>query len=333
MKKTILTLLFLTGTFLSPAQTAPYKFSKKLDLPGDGKWDYMKMDTEKQRLYVSHGDRVQVIDLGSGKTLAEWTGLSSVHGISLGKEENKAYVANTGENTVIIYNTRTWEKLSTVDLKGGIKPDCILYDSFSNQAFVFCGKSNNVFVIDGKTDQVVGSIALGGKPEFACTDDAGFIYNNLEDKNEVVVIDVKSYKVVKQYSLGQDKAPTGIAIDLKNNRLFVACEETSNMVVLDKITGKRVATVAIGGKCDGLTYEKDLHLVITSNGEGTASVIRQDNADSYALIQTVKTHPGLKTIVSNDLSHSFYMTGADFQGDGKTIIPHTFGVYVYSMHE
>jgi YVTN family beta-propeller protein len=332
MKKIILTLIVAANVLFMQAQKNPeYKFLKKISLAGDGKWDYLKMDGEKEKLYVSHGDRVHVIDLTNDKVVTEWTGLNSVHGISLGKEENKAYIANTGENNVVIYNTLTWENITTVELKGGIKPDCILYDKFSKQAFVFCGKSNNVYVIDGKTDKVVATIEVGGKPEFACTDDAGFVYNNIEDKNEVVVIDVKTCKVVKRYSLENDKAPTGIAIDIKSDRLFVACEETKNMVVLSKSTGKRIATVPIGGKVDGVVYEKELHLVITSNGEGTATIIKQENADSYKEIQTVKTHPGLKTIVHRGTTHNFFLTGADLQADGKTIVPNTFGVYVYSM--
>jgi len=313
------------------AQINPqYKFLKKIELNGDGKWDYMKMDGEKEKLYVSHGDRVHVIDLKNDKIVTEWTGLNSVHGISLGKEENKAYIANTGENNVVIYNTLTWEKINAVELKGGIKPDCILYDKFTKQAFVFCGKSNNVFVIDGSTDKVVATIEVGGKPEFACTDNQGLIYNNIEDKNEVVVIDAKAHKVVKRYSLGDDKAPTGIAIDEKNNRLFVTCEETKKLVVLDKVTGKRVATIPIGAKTDGVVYEKDLHLVITSNGEGSATIVKQESPDNYSEIQTLKTRPGQKTIVHRGTTHNFFLTGADLQADGK-IVPNTFGVYVYGL--
>ena len=111
MKKIILSIVIAASTFIGQAQVNPhYKFLKKIDLAGDGKWDYMKMDGEKEKLYVSHGDRVHVIDLTNDKIVAEWKGLNSVHGISLGKEENKAYIANTGENNVVIYNTITWEK-------------------------------------------------------------------------------------------------------------------------------------------------------------------------------------------------------------------------------
>lgn len=327
-------LLIVAVAFISlysnAQQEASYKLSKKIDLPGDGKWDYMSVDNARSRLYVSHGDRVHIIDLATDKAIAEWTGLEKVHGLAFNEATNKVYVANTGLDNVVIYDAVTLKKLNTVELPEGKKPDCILFDTHSQKAFVFCGKSNNVIIIDGKTDAVVSTLALGGKPEFACTDDKGFIYNNLEDKNEVVVIDAKNNKVVNRFSLGDNKAPTGIAIDKKNDRLFVACEESERMVVLSKTTGKIIATVPMGSQTDGLIYEKNTHLVITSDGAGSATVIKQNSPDTYTVLQTLTTQAGLKTISYEEKTHRFFITGAAFKEDGKTIAPGTFGVYIYS---
>jgi YVTN family beta-propeller protein len=329
--KTFLSLFLVAiSTLLASAQNNPtYKFIKKINLPGDEKWDYMKMDGEMEKLYVSHGDRVHVIDLLSETPVVEWTGLSKVHGISLGKAEKKVYIANSGLNNVVIYSSDSWNKITAVELPGGKKPDCILFDKFSQQAFVFCGESKNVYVIDGKTDKVVATFDVGGKPEFACTDDQGFIYNNIEDTNEIVVIDVKNFKITKRFSLAPDKAPTGITIDIKNDRLMATCEESKNMVVLSKTTGDRIATVRIGEKTDGIIYDKELGLLITSNGAETATIIKQQNADKYDVLQTVTTQRGLKTIVHRGTTHKFYLSGAELQADGKTPVPGTFGVFVY----
>jgi YVTN family beta-propeller protein len=332
MKVLPVILCVLMAFTLHAQNDSQYVFEKKINLSGDGKWDYMKMDGEMERLYVSHGDRVHVIDLKTDQPIAELTGLSNVHGISLGKAEHKVYVANTGENNVVIYDALTFKKVTTVELPEGKKPDCVLFDKLSQHAFVFCGTSNNVFVIDGKTDKVISTISLGGKPEFACTDDNGFVYNNLEDTNEVVVIDVKLNQVVKRYSLAPNKAPTGITIDIKNDRLFVACEESSTMVVLSQSSGKIIATVPMGDKTDGIVYEKDLHLIITSNGAGSATIIRQESPDKYSVIQTVQTQRGLKTIVHRGSTHKFYLSGADLKpGEDKVPMPGTFGVFVYAV--
>lgn len=311
-------------------QNPSYKFVKKISLPGDGKWDYMKMDGEMERLYVSHGDRVHVIDLHTDSPVAEWTGLVNVHGISLGKAERKVYIANTGMHNVVIYSAESMNKITTVELPGGRKPDCILFDKYAQKAFVFCGESHNVFVIDGKSDAVIATIDLSGKPEFACTDDNGFIYNNIEDAHEVIVIDVAAHAVVKRFSLSPDKAPTGITIDTKNSRLMTTCEDSKHMVVLDQQTGKRIATVPIGGKTDGIIFDKELGVVATSNGEGSVTIIKQESPDKYSVIQTLRTQRGLKTIVHRGTTHRLYISGADLQEDSKTPVPGTFGVFVYA---
>jgi len=332
MKKILFAIVALTSLLTAQAQETPqYSLLKKIDLPGDGKWDYMYADDASNKLYVSHGDRVHVIDMSSNAAVGEWKGLANVHGICLAAKQHKAYIANTGENNVVVYNTQNSEKIATIELKDAKKPDCILFDNFSQQVFVFCGKSNNAYVIDIKTDKVIATIAIEGKPEFACTNEKGLIYNNLEDKSEVVVIDAKAHTVVKHFSLAPDKAPTGITIDLKNDRLMSVCEETKNMVVLSASNGKLLAAVGIGEKVDGVVYDKSRQVVITSNGAGTATVIKQETPDTYKAIQTIQTHPGLKTIACGGAQHNFYLSGAEFQADGKTIAPGTFAVYVYSV--
>lgn len=323
-------LLALSINILHSQENKPYSFAKKIDLPGDGKWDYMSVDDEHHLLYVSHADRVHIIDLTTDKPIAEWTSLANVHGISFGKKNNKVYIANTAENNVLVFDAITRKQLTKVSLEGAKKPDCILFDEHSQKAFVFCGKSNNAYVIDGASDRVIAQFDVGGKPEFACTDNTGFIYNNLEDKNEVVVIDTKKNLIVNRFSLGDNKAPTGIAIDIKNDRLMVACEESEKMVVLSKTSGKIIATVPIGKKTDGIVYVKEKGLIITSNGAGSATVIKQESADHYSVIQTINTKPGLKTIACEEKTNRFFETGADFHKDGKTILPGSFGVYVYS---
>ena len=331
MNKTLLILMIALSSLMTYSQPAVnYKFLKKIDLPGDGKWDYMSVDNDQDRLYVSHGDRVHVIDLLTDKPLMEWTGLENVHGVAVNSVAGKVYVANTGSNTVIIYDAKTFEKKATIELTGGKKPDCVLFDAFSQKLFVFCGKSNDVFIIDGASDKVIATVPLGGQPEFACTDDKGLIYNNLEDKNEVVVIDAKANKIVNRFSLGIGKAPTGIAIDKLNGRIMVACEESKKVVILSTTTGKVVATAPMGDKTDGLIYEQEFHLIITSDGSGSATVIQQETPDKYNVIQTVKTRPGFKTISYERKTHRFFITGAELDKDGKTPLPNTFGVYVSS---
>lgn len=321
---TFLAIILLTGFWGYAQQT--YHLVEKINLPGDGKWDYLKMDDDNNRLFVSHADRVHVVSLTTGKPLAEIGNLNGVHGIALVKEENKGYISNGTTNSVTVFDYTTFKVLKTIPLSGK-KPDCIMYDKFSNKVYAFCGNSQNAVVIDVKTDTETSTIQLGGSPEFAVSNGKGLIYNNLEDKNEVVVIDTKAGKVIRRYALKKGEAPTGIAMDKTNNRLFTVCSDTKNLLVLDAADGKIVAELPIGGRVDAVVYDKAQQLIVTSNGEGNATFIHQKDADHYEVIQTLQTHPGLRTLVYSEASHNIFISGAELQD--KQIKPGTFGVYVY----
>jgi len=330
MKIFLCSILFISTTLFSHAQEIPaYHFLKKISLPGDGKWDYLKMDGERERLFVSHFDRVHVIDLTTDKAIGEITGLKGVHGIGLAKDLSKGYITNGTDNTITIFDYTTFKILKTITIEGK-KADAVMYDAPSKQIFVFNNGSGNAVVIDATTDTVVGSIQLGGAPEFAVSDAKGTVFNNNEDTNEVTVIDTKTLKVKGHFPLAPEKVATGLAIDVANNRLFSGCRSKS-LVVLDATTGKIIQTLPIGGGVDAVVYEKELKLIMTSNGEGNVTIIKQESPDQYKIIQTLVTKPGCKTMVHRGTTHTIYLSGADYLEDGKTIKPGTFGVFVYSM--
>lgn len=306
-----------------------YSFIKKISLPtGDGKWDYLKMDGERERLFVSHFDRVHVIDIRTDQPIGEITGLQGVHGVTLAKALEKGYISNGANNTVTVFDYNTFKVLKTIPLEGK-KPDAMLFDKYSNRVFAFCNGDKVAIAIDAATDEVVGKVAVGEAPEFAVTNDKGTIYVNLEDASEVVAFDPKTLTVTKKFSLGTGVQPTGLAMDVASNRLFSVCRKSKTLVVLDAETGKIVQSLPIGGGVDAVVYEKDLKLVMTSNGDGNVTIIHQDSPDKYTVVQTLTTKPGLKTMVHRGTTHRIYLSGADYQTDGKIPAPGTFGVYVY----
>ena len=310
----------------SKAQSPDYKFIKKIPLEGDGKWDYMKMDGERERLFVSHGDQVHVIDLNTDKQIGVIKNLKGVHGIALAKAEGKGYITNGTDNTVTIFDYNTFEVIKTLAISGK-KPDAIIYDSFSKSIIAFCGASNNAVVISVPKNEEIGTIALGGAPEFAVSDGKGMIYNNLEDKSEVLATDITKMKVVKRFSLGKNTAPTGITMDNVTNRLFVTCNDSHTLVVLDANNGNIVASLPIGNKVDAVIFDKDSKLIATSNGEGSITLIRLINSDTYKVVQTVQTHAGCKTMVHRGTTHNLFLSSAEMEG--KMVKPGTFGIYVY----
>lgn len=324
----VLVLSLINSNFFF-AQTPTYQFSRKINLPtGEGKWDYQKIDDGK--LYVSHADRIHIIDLKTEKQIGEITGLNGVHGIAPVKDFNKGYITNGKDNSITVFDLNTYKILNTITIEGK-KADAILYDKFSNRVFVFNNGSGNAIVIDPKTDKILDKIEMGGAPEFAASNEKGSIFNNNEESNEVFEIDSKTLKVKNKFSLAPNEIPTGLAIDVKNNRLFSVCRKTKTMVVMDATTGKIVAILPIGAGVDGVIYDPKLRLIITSNGEGNATIIQQVSADKYTVSQTLTTSKGQKTIVFDAKNHNLFLTGANYQEDGKTPATGTFGVSVYSI--
>ena len=330
-QKHLLLLIFFTVSTVALAQTSPtYSFIKKISLPtGDGKWDYLKMDGERERLFVSHFDRVHIIDLNTDKQIGEITGLKGVHGIGLAKDLNKGYITNGADNTVTVFDYNTFKVLQTIPVSGK-KPDAVMYDKGTKQIFVFNNGSGNAVVIDATTDKVVGNVEMGGAPEFAVSNEKGSIFNNNEDTNEIFEFDAKAFKVKNKYSVAPSGGvPTGLTYDAATNRLFSVCRKPQALIVMDAANGKIVQTLPIGAGVDAVVFEKDLKLIMTSNGEGNVTIIHQDSPDKYTVVQTLTTKPGQKTMVHRGTTHRIYLSGADYQADGKTPAPGTFGVYVY----
>jgi YVTN family beta-propeller protein len=329
-KRQLITLILVGVSTLVLAQSVPtYSFIKKISLPtGDGKWDYLKMDGERERLFVSHFDRVHVIDLKTDQPIGEITGLKGVHGIALAKDLEKGYISNGTNNAITVFDYNTFKVITTIMVEGK-KADAIMYDKGTKRIFVFNNGSGNTVAIDATTDKVVGMVEMGGAPEFAVSNEKGSIFNNNEDTNEIFELDAKTLAVKNKYAIAPNGVPTGLTYDAATNRLFSVCRKPQTLVVVDASNGKIVQTLPIGGGVDAVVFDKELKTIMTSNGEGNVTIIRQESPDTYTVVQTLTTKPGLKTMVHRGTTHRIYLSGADLQADGKTPVSGTFGVYVY----
>ena len=187
----------------------------------------------------------------------------------------KGFITEDEANRITIFDLRTLKKTATA--KTGNSPDGIIYDSSSKRVFVFSG-DGKVTAVNAATGEVVGSAELGGSPEFAASDGRGHIYNNLEDKNEVVQIDSRTLRVLNRWSLAPGESPSGMAIDAVHRRLFVGCRNRK-LVVMDSDTGKVVTTVPIGDGVDANRFDPATKIVFSSNGDGTLTVVHEDSAN------------------------------------------------------
>ncbi|HEY2581298.1 MAG TPA: YncE family protein [Mucilaginibacter sp.] len=308
------------------AQT--YVFDKTIALPGNSGYDYLSIDTVNRRLYVSHGTAVNVIDLDTEQPVGVVDGMKGVHGIAIVNKSNRGFISDGRANAVVAFDLKTFAIIKTipVDAKG---PDGIIYDSFSDRVFCFNGESNNSSVVDPNTLTQVGTVDLGGAPEFAVSDGKGKIYNNLEDKNTLNVIDVTTLKVIQKYPLAPCGGPTGIALDAANNRIFTACRENKGMSVVDISTGKVITTVPIGAGVDAVVYDAVRKIIFCSNGDGTTTIIKQESANNYSVIQTLATKNRAKTMAFDPKTNKIYLSVPDFEPGTRKVIPDSFKVLVY----
>ncbi len=304
-----LVLILVAAAAPQAPKTGGYHLLKKHVLGGEGGWDYMALDGRTGLLYVTHGNAVEVLNVASGVKGQPITGLQGVHGVAFAPERNRGYISNGRGNSVTVFDLKTHKALAEVP-SSGQNPDAIMYDKFSGRVFTFNGRTANATAIDAATDKVVGTVDLGGKPEFAVTDGQGTIFVNNEDKSEVVAFDARSLKVLKSWSIAPGEGPSGLAIDLKHKRLFSVCDKI--MAVSDYVNGKLVTTLPIGGGPDAVRYDPGTGLVFASNGEGTLTVVKQESADRYTVLETVPTARGARTMELDPKTHRVFVVTAEY---------------------
>jgi YVTN family beta-propeller protein len=308
------------------AQKSEYRIAKTIPLTGDGGWDYLSVDEVNQKLFVSHGSQVNVIDLKTEKELSIIPETNGVHGIAIANDLNKAFISCGKDSSVSVIDLNSFKLLAKVEGTGK-NPDCILYDQFSKKVFTFNGRSSNATVIDANTLKIVATIPLTGKPEFAQTDGKGKIFVNIEDKSSLAIINAVTLKVDKLWSIAPGEEPSGLAFDQVNNRLFSVCSNKL-MVVSDAVSGKVITTATIGDGCDGVAFDPVTRRIFASNGEGTLTVIQQVSADEYKVLETLTTQAGARTITVDKTTHHIYVSGGEYEpGTGRRPVkPNTFKV-------
>ena len=316
--------LILTIAVQAQPKVSEYKISRVIHLTGDGGWDYLSVDMANSRLFVSHGTQVNVADLKKGEEISVIPNTNGVHGIAVANDLNKAFISCGRDTSVKVVDLKTFKEIVRIKVTGQ-KPDAILYDAFSHKVFTFNGRSSNSTVIDAKTNKVIGTIALSGKPEFPQSDGKGLVYVNIEDKSEIAVINVKTLKVEKTWSIAPGEEPSGSALDVANNRLFSVCGNKL-MVVSDIIAGKVVTTVPIGDGCDGVAFDPSRKRIYSSNGEGTMTVVQQEGADKYTVVENMPTKAGARTITIDKSTGRLYISVAERVEGSRTSKPGTFTV-------
>jgi YVTN family beta-propeller protein len=332
MKKSIVFLIIAFTVFNHVSAQKDFHILKTFHIQSAGGWDYIAVGPDNNRLYVSHGTQVNILNQTTGDSVGIIENTTGVHGIAFDKSQNKGFTSNGRINTVTVFDLKTNQVLAQIP--AGQNPDAIMYEPFSKKIITCNGRSNSLSIIDPVTNKLLDSVAVGGKPETAVSNDAGKLFVNIEDKNEIVVVDMKTFKVEAHWSISPAEEPTGLSIDKKTNRLFAGCGNKM-LAIVDATNGKLITTLPIGDGCDGNGYDATTKNIFTSNGEGTMSVYHEKSADVFELVATVPTKRGARTIAVDDQTHQIYLPTADFEKpdpaapNGRPkMIPGTFQVLV-----
>ena len=310
MKRLGITIALLFWSSSLFAADAGYHVIKKYKLGGEGGWDYLTIDPDSRRLFISRGTHVLVIDADSGEPVGDIPDTPGVHGIALAPEFNRGFTSNGREGTVSIFDLKTLAVISKVK-DVGENPDAILYDPPTKRVFTFNGRSHDSTAIDAASGKIVGKIPLDGKPEFGVSTGAGEVFVNIEDKSELTALDPQALKVKSTWPLAPCQEPSGLAMDIKNRRLFSGCDNKM-MAVVNADTGKVITTLPIGEGVDANRFDPENQLAFASCGEGVLTVVKQESPDKYSVLQNVPTQARARTMELDAKSHQIFLITADF---------------------
>jgi len=290
--------------------TPHHKVAKRIAIGGDGFWDYLTVDSAQRRLYVSHSTHVQVVDIERDSIVGEIPGTPGVHGIALAADLGQGFTSNGRDSSVTVFDLKTLATVARIRVRAR-NPDAIVYDPVSHRVFTMNGGSGTATAIDAAAHTVIDTLALGGRPEFAVADGRGRIFVNLEDKSELVAFDSRSLAIQARWPLAPGEEPSGLAIDLAHRRLFSVCAN-KRMVVLDADSGRVIATLPIGEGVDGSAFDPETALAFSSNGEGSLTVVHEDDPEHFRVVETVTTQRGARTLALDGKAHCIFLPTAAF---------------------
>jgi len=287
-----------------------YHVIKTVSVPGDEGWDYIYVDSDARRVYISHATHVVVMNADTYAIEGDIPDTPGVHGIAVASDLGRGFISNGRANTVTIFDAKTLKTLGTA--KTDANPDAIIYDPATKHVFTFNGRGKNSTVINAADGSVVGTIPLGDKPEFAVADGKGTVFVNGEETSNLIVLDSQNLKETHRWPLAPCKSPSGLAGDLKSRRLLAVCDDKVSAVV-DADSGKVVATPAICEGPDAAAFDPSSSYFFASCGDGNLTVIHEDSPDKFTVVDNIPTKKSARTMGLDLKTHKIFLPSAEFE--------------------
>jgi DNA-binding beta-propeller fold protein YncE len=306
-----LTLVFSAFMAIAAAAAGAYHLIKKIPIPGDGGWDYVAADSDARRLYVSHDTEIVVIDLDTAAIVGKITGGPDMHGAAIASEFGRGFISVSNPGSVVIFDLKTLAKIGEVRV--GDDPNGIIYDHLTKRIFTADRGSKRITAIDAKTGKIAGTIEnLGGRTEHLASDEAGHVFLNMQDRNTLLKLDAKDFKVLETWSTTPCEAPSSMDMDRAHSRIIIGCRGAGMMIVVDATSGKIVASNKIGGGVDAAEFDPKTGLAYFSTGaNGMLSIFREKSPDEYELVENVPTLAGARTMAVDRKTGRVYVAAAE----------------------
>lgn len=325
----------LVGATAAPAAAQSYHIVHRYKVGGEGFWDYLSLDTATNRLFITRGSHVMVIDPSNGKVVGDIHGFDRAHGTAFDDQANKGFTTSGADSTVVMFDLTSLKVLGRIPVN--VDDDAILFDPATQHIFTMNGDAQTASVIDPVAGTRIGTVDLGAKPEFGVSDGQGHVYVNLESSSELAEIDARTMKVTRKWPLAPCESPSGLAIDTEHHVLFSGCHNQV-MAMSDAVSGKVIASVPIGRGVDACRYDAGTGLAFASTGDGAITVIHEDSPTRFRVVDTVRTAEGARTMELDPRTHTLYTATAEFgpeptsPANGRRrrppMIPGSFTLYV-----
>ncbi len=317
--------------FAAPATAPGYHIGKSVTLGSPEQWDYLVYDSATHDVYVSHGDRVSVVDGRDGHILGTVDGIrGGPHGFAIVAAMGKGYTTDRSAKMAVAFDLKTLKIVKRIPVEED--SDAVAYDSVSEHVFVIDGDVSKITVIDPKTDNAIATIDAGiGKLEYAVAA-GGKLYVNGADKQEILRVDAATNRIDAHWPVPDCTSPHGMAFDAANHRLFTSCTNQV-MVVLDTDNGKEIAKAPIGRGTDAAGFDPKRRRIFSSNGlSGTLSVIQEKDPNHFESLGEVKTAVSARTMAIDPDTGRVFLAAADLDpnappptsGRNMKIVPGTF---------
>jgi DNA-binding beta-propeller fold protein YncE len=303
----------LAGCHSVLAQTE-WEVVNTLHIGGEGGWDYLTVDPQTHLLYVPRTTHTMVIDPQSGRTVADIPGQKNAHGVAIAPSAGRGFISDGGgDGAIVIFDLKTYAVLGS--LAAMPDADGIIFDSFSGHVLVVSGRGKALMSfkpdIDPKNGTIQEPIPLRGEPEFLAADSAGKVYINLMDTHEVAVVDFRTRKVVANWPVAPGGLPVGVAIDARNGRLFIGCRGPRKLIVMSTKSGEVLSDLPIGESVDAIKLIDGEAFASTAGAQ--LFVAGETASGKYAIVQTVKTGEGARTMGVDPATRRIYLPAAEYE--------------------